>query len=354
MEEAAAEKAGAEARRRRSRRHSSGHRSSERSPSPDRLDVSSQRFDPLLALYSEGTPLPYPAAPCFNNLAEYESFQRGLLRAPGRLRTAAGRSSRSAGTRARSRAGRATADPERLQRLRNLMLVKEPKPEAAERARARGRRAPRNVLTKMPLHEGSPLGELHRCVRDGVKINVHIRTFKGLRGVCSGFLVAFDKFWNMALTDVDETYRKPVLGKAFYVEPQLTLTRLFDRLRLQESLVKREADSKTTTDLPALPCDPRTSRRKSESGRGRSEEKHGAKKHASRERTRSSSLPKVSGRDMDFPSRIAQVEEKSTGGKRGRSRKKQRPRVDYQQVFTRHINQIFIRGENVLLVHLAH
>ncbi|XP_039221413.1 U7 snRNA-associated Sm-like protein LSm11 [Crotalus tigris] len=347
------EKAGAEPRRRRSRRHSSGRRSSERSPSPGRLDVSSPHFDPLLALYSERTPLPYPAAPCFNNLAEYESFQRGLHHAPGRPRATAGRSSRSAGTRARSRAGRAAADPERLQRLRNLMLVKEPTPEAAERARARGRRAPRNVLTKMPLHEGSPLGELHRCVRDGVKVNVHIRTFKGLRGVCTGFLVAFDKFWNMALTDVDETYRKPVLGKAFYVEPQLTLTRLFDRLKLQESLVKKEADLKMTTDLPALPYDPRTSRRKSESGRGRSEEKHGAKKHASRERTRSSSLPKVSGRDTDLPSRISQVE-KSPGGKRGRSRKRQRSKVDYQQVFTRHINQIFIRGENVLLVHLAH
>lgn len=149
MEEEA-EKAGAEPRRRRSRRHSSGRRSSERSPSPGRLDVSSPHFDPLLALYSERTPLPYPAAPCFNNLAEYESFQRGLLRAPGRPRAAAGRSSRSAGTRARSRAGRAAADPERLQRLRNLMLVKEPRPEEAERARARGRRAPRNVLTKMP------------------------------------------------------------------------------------------------------------------------------------------------------------------------------------------------------------
>lgn len=49
------------------------------------------------------------------------------------------------------------------------------------------------------MHEGSPLGELHRCVRDGVKINVHIRTFKGLRGVCTGFLVAFDKFWNMVI-----------------------------------------------------------------------------------------------------------------------------------------------------------
>ncbi|XP_060127604.1 U7 snRNA-associated Sm-like protein LSm11 isoform X2 [Zootoca vivipara] len=321
MEEA--EEAGAGPRRR--RRRSGGRSSSERSPSPGRLDVSSPRFDPLLALYSERTTLPYPTAPHFNNLAEYESFQRGLLRAPGRQRGAVGRGSRPAGTRARSRGGRAPADPERIQRLRSLMVAKEPEQEEAERARQqRGRRAPRNVLTRMPVHEGSPLGELHRCVRDGVKVNVHVRTFKGLRGVCSGFLVAFDKFWNM----------------------------LFDRLKLQESLVTKDV-SKMAADLPALPCDPRTLRWKSESGRRRSEER-GVKKRSSKERTRSSSLPRTYGKEIELSGRISQTEGTSAGGTRGRSRKKRRPKVDYQQVFTRHINQIFIRGENVLLVHLAH
>ncbi|XP_066473354.1 U7 snRNA-associated Sm-like protein LSm11 [Tiliqua scincoides] len=332
--------------RHRSRRRSGGRGSSERSPSPGRLDVSSPRFDPLLALYSERTPLPYPAAPCFNNLAEYESFQRGLLRGPGRPR------GRSAGTRARSRGGRAPPDPERIQRLRSLMVAKGP--EAEEKARARPRKPPRNVLTRMPLHEGSPLGELHRCVREGVKVNVHVRTFKGLRGVCTGFLVAFDKFWNMALTDVDETYRKPVLGKAFYVEPQLTLTRLFDRLKLQESSVRKGMDSEVATDLLSLPYDPRTLGRKSELSRGRSADQRGAKKHSSKERTRSASLPRASRKEVDLPGRISQTGGMSAEGPRGRSRKKRRPKVDYQQVFTRHINQIFIRGENVLLVHLAH
>ncbi|XP_015272938.1 PREDICTED: U7 snRNA-associated Sm-like protein LSm11 [Gekko japonicus] len=349
MEEA---EAGAGPRRR--RRRSGGRSSSERSPSPDRLDVSSQRFDPLLALYSERTPLPYPAAPCFNNLAEYESFHRGLLRGPGRQRGASARSSRPSGTRPRSRPGRAPADPERIERLRSLMVAKEPGEEAAEKARARGRRAPRNVLTRMPLHEGSPLGELHRCVRDGVKVNVHVRTFKGLRGVCTGFLVAFDKFWNMALTDVDETYRKPVLGRAFYVEPQLTLNRLFDRLKLQESVDKKGTDAKMAADLPGLSCDPRTLGRKARSARGRSEEHCEAKKHSSKERARSYSLPRAFGKEVDLPGRISHTEGTSASSTRGRSRKKQRPRVDYQQVFTRHINQIFIRGENVLLVHLAH
>ncbi|KFP77175.1 U7 snRNA-associated Sm-like LSm11, partial [Acanthisitta chloris] len=209
------------------------------------------------------------------------------------------------------------------------------------------------------VHEGSPLGELHRCVRDGVKINVHIRTFKGLRGVCTGFLVAFDKFWNMALTDVDETYRKPVMGKAFYAEPQLTLTRLFDRLKLQESSGKKGADSKAASEELALPNDSGTLGLKAGSARGRAEEERERQKHSGRageKKTPGDSLHLAARGEADVGSRTAHTEGASASGTRARSqsRKKRRPKVDYQQVFTRHINQIFIRGENVLLVHLAH
>ncbi|XP_071426367.1 U7 snRNA-associated Sm-like protein LSm11 [Pithys albifrons albifrons] len=319
-----------------------------RSPSPGRLDVRSSRFDPLLALYSPHTPLPFPAAPCFNNLAEYESFQRGLRRPRGR---------RAAATAARgARRGRNAADPERIQRLRSLMVNAGPAQDAAP-GTARRRRAPRNVLTRMPLHEGSPLGELHRCVRDGVKINVHIRTFKGLRGVCTGFLVAFDKFWNMALTDVDETYRKPVMGKAFYAEPQLTLTRLFDRLKLQDSSGKKGADSKTVSEELALTSDSQTLGLKAGSGQGRAEEERERQKHSGRAAEKKTPGDSLAARgEVDVGSRTAHTEGASAGGThaRSQSQRKRRPKVDYQQVFTRHINQIFIRGENVLLVHLAH
>lgn len=107
--------------------------------------------------------------------------------------------------------------------------------------------------------QGSPLGELHRCVEERIRVRVHIRTFKGLRGVCSGFVVVFDKFWNMvsrrpevfslyvsclravcsinagccvcvcvfqAMVDVDETYREPLLGEALYHEKALTISRV--------------------------------------------------------------------------------------------------------------------------------
>ncbi|NWT87636.1 LSM11 protein, partial [Lanius ludovicianus] len=205
----------------------------------------------------------------------------------------------------------------------------------------------------VPVHEGSPLGELHRCVRDGVRINVHIRTFKGLRGVCTGFLVAFDKFWNMALTDVDETYRKPVMGKAFYAEPQLSLTRLFDRLKLQESSGKKGADSKTVSEELALKNDSQLLSLKVGSGRGRAEEERERQKHSVRAGEKKTPGDRS---EAAVGSRTAHTEGASAGGARARSqsRRRRRPKVDYQQVFTRHINQIFIRGENVLLVHLAH
>ncbi|NXN32195.1 LSM11 protein, partial [Nycticryphes semicollaris] len=207
------------------------------------------------------------------------------------------------------------------------------------------------------VHEGSPLGELHRCVRDGVKINVHIRTFKGLRGVCTGFLVAFDKFWNMALTDVDETYRKPVMGKAFYAEPQLTLTRLFDRLKLQESSGKKGADSKTVSGQLALTNDSQMLSLKAGSGRARAEdERERQKRRAGEKKLPGDGLHLAARGEADVGSGSAHAEGASAGGTRAKSqsRRKRRPKVDYQQVFTRHINQIFIRGENVLLVHLAH
>ncbi|KAM7143039.1 U7 snRNA-associated Sm-like protein LSm11 isoform 2-T2 [Molossus nigricans] len=239
---------------------SPGAGSPARPPSP-RLDVNSDSFDPLLALYAPRLPpIPYPNAPCFNNVAAYETFLRTGCRGGGRGRArgadpasaapaAAGPSGRT-----RRRADAPAPDPARIERLRRLMVVKKEGDEAdreGRRAPGRGRKAPRNVLTRMPLHEGSPLGELHRCIREGVKVNVHIRTFKGLRGVCTGFLVAFDKFWNMALTDVDETYRKPVLGKAYERDSSLTLTRLFDRLKLQDSS-KKEADSKSAVEDSTL------------------------------------------------------------------------------------------------------
>lgn len=141
---------------------SPGAGSPARPPSP-RLDVHSDRFDPLLALYAPRLPpIPYPNAPCFNNVAAYETFLRtGCRGGRGRARgadpapgapVAAGPSSRT-----RRRRDAPAPDPERIERLRRLMVVKKEGDEAdreSRRAPGRGRRAPRNVLTRMPCESG--------------------------------------------------------------------------------------------------------------------------------------------------------------------------------------------------------
>ncbi|TNN38050.1 U7 snRNA-associated Sm-like protein LSm11 [Liparis tanakae] len=260
-----------------------------------RTDVCSDLFDPLLALYAPAVPLPFPNIKGFNNVAAYESFVKG-----GR-----GRAKPENVEKKRLKATKGVADPERIARLKKLVVNNPVSEEQREQNAARRRRrqeVQKNVLTRMPLCKGSPLGELYRCVEEKIRVKVHIRTFKGLRGVCSGFVVAFDKFWNMAMVDVDETYREPLLGEAFHHEKALTISRLFEKLKLQEN---------PAGDEPAENPD-RTP--KNRSARGGAESRR---------------------------SGAVAVKPEARGKKEPRK---------YGRVLERHINQLFIRGENVLLV----
>ncbi|KAJ3587744.1 hypothetical protein NHX12_011341 [Muraenolepis orangiensis] len=287
-----------------------------------KLDLCSDAFDPLLALYSPTVALPFPNVKCFNNVSEYESFLRG-----GR-----GRAKPENVEKRLRRAMKGVADPERIDRLKKLMVARAAEKEGEEggsgappRRRGPHKKTHKNVLTRMQQHKGSPLGELCRCVEERIRVKVHIRTFKGLRGVCLGFVVAFDKFWNLAMVDVDETYRDPLLGEALYHEKALTVTRLFDKLKLQES-----------------------SEETSITGKGK-----GKKAPAP-----SQLDPVVGGRRSDprgLSRSSAQFSEAERGGgdvtKEAAKAAGKTPHP-YGRVHTRHINQLFIRGENVLLINL--
>lgn len=149
---------------------SPGAGSPARPPSP-RLDVHSDRFDPLLALYAPSLPpIPYPNAPCFNNVAAYETFLRtGCRGGRGRARSAdpapgasaAAAAAAGPSSRTRRRRDAPAPDPERIERLRRLMVVRKEGDEAdgeSRRAPGRARRAPRNVLTRMPCESGGRRG----------------------------------------------------------------------------------------------------------------------------------------------------------------------------------------------------
>ncbi|PVD39361.1 hypothetical protein C0Q70_01991 [Pomacea canaliculata] len=75
----------------------------------------------------------------------------------------------------------------------------------------RSRKQRINVITQMENgFQQGPLSVLRRSVMEKLKVHVWTRSVRNIRGICTGFVVAFDKHMNMALMDVDEIYRKPV------------------------------------------------------------------------------------------------------------------------------------------------
>lgn len=110
----------------------------------DKIDVCSDKFDPLLALYSPTVSIPFPKIKCFNNVSEYESFLKG-----GR-----GRAKPENVEKKRLKAKKGVADPERIERLKKLM-VNNPVTEAEGgesscTSRRRRQKPQKNVLTRMP------------------------------------------------------------------------------------------------------------------------------------------------------------------------------------------------------------
>lgn len=112
----------------------------------DKIDVCSEKFDPLLALYSPTVPLPFPNVKCFNNVSEYESFLKG-----GR-----GRAKPENVEKKRLKAMKGVADPERIERLKKLMVNnpvaerEEGESSSSSTPRRRTQKPHKNVLTRMP------------------------------------------------------------------------------------------------------------------------------------------------------------------------------------------------------------
>lgn len=110
----------------------------------DKIDVCSDKFDPLFALYSPTVSIPFPKIKSFNNVSEYESFLKG-----GR-----GRAKPENVEKKRLKARKGVADPERIERLKRLMVnnpvAESEGDESSTTPRSRRQKLQKNVLTRMP------------------------------------------------------------------------------------------------------------------------------------------------------------------------------------------------------------
>ena len=171
---------------------------------------------------------------------------------------------------------------------------------------SRPKRPTRNVLTRMDEAEEGPLSVLRRAVKNGIRIRVWTRAHVYIRGICSGFLVAYDKHMNLAMTDVDEEF----------LLPKSTRDAEFERAR------KR-----------------RRKRRLKEE-----EEKEGEEEEAENESAAEEDEELLKAAIGKWRVNDDRPELTSVEGNR---------KFHFGQLHKRHIGQLFIKGDNVVMVSLV-
>ncbi|XP_058121155.1 U7 snRNA-associated Sm-like protein LSm11 [Anopheles ziemanni] len=169
--------------------HSSSDSSSE-------LDVSGTRFNPLKALYSTKIKVPVAKAKLHDNVQSLESRQNilGGFDHP--------------------------YDEQRIKQIRaaNTLKKKLPEPSAQPIRRfapeqglvqvQRPVRHQRNIFLRLEKGYEGPLAKLQEWMNKRTRVRIYTRKQKGVRGHISGFIEIFDHHWNMAVSDVSETWRR--------------------------------------------------------------------------------------------------------------------------------------------------
>ncbi|XP_053988899.1 U7 snRNA-associated Sm-like protein LSm11 isoform X2 [Hylaeus volcanicus] len=159
--------------------------------SEESVDVKSDKFDPMKALYSSKTQLSLKT-PVYDNVSKFEAVMSGLsdqMKTKNKLTNVKqGESSKQ-----RSLPGQ--------------------EPVSGTRIGGRTRNSWKNVLSKMQRTLG-PLGVLHEYMESRTRVKVYTRNARGIRGHVEAYVAAFDKHWNLALEDCFEVWTRSVKRKA--------------------------------------------------------------------------------------------------------------------------------------------
>ena len=109
------------------------------------------------------------------------------------------------------------------------------------------KRKAKNVFNYMEsaFETKAPQSLLYKSIQESRRIKVWTRSHSYVRSICTGYLLAFDRFMNLAMIDVDEVYRVP-LNKLNQTSNKIinTLTSNLENV----SLEKNEKSQKKSAD----------------------------------------------------------------------------------------------------------
>lgn len=157
--------------------------STEEKEAINECDLESETFDAKTCLLEDEMRviIPIPNARTFNNIDEYYSKTFSKINAEKQL---------------------PSNSCEKLEPFQRTLQI-------VESVSTHKRRELQTVLTKMRQTNG-PYFLLYKSLNNRIKVLIRrrrkVQLFSGRFGWISGLLIAFDKHYNLAMTDVDETY----------------------------------------------------------------------------------------------------------------------------------------------------
>ncbi|XP_067628636.1 U7 snRNA-associated Sm-like protein LSm11 [Eurosta solidaginis] len=173
------------------------------------LDITSEKFDPLRALYAPGYRISEQQPKVlYQNLAAFESaFKRfGITNLNKRNVTATNKGAK--------KVAEETATGSNPFRCKKQTIIGEETQarrfEAHQMPVQGGSRKLKHTNSIFTYIDGvtGPMIALRECMEEKRRVRVLVRHEHGIRGSLEGTLICFDKFWNLWLRDVKEVYQR--------------------------------------------------------------------------------------------------------------------------------------------------
>ncbi|VVC24180.1 LSM domain, eukaryotic/archaea-type,LSM domain [Cinara cedri] len=195
----------------------------------DELDMLSESFNPIKALYSKNVKLPSKNAQPLDNISRFELTPSGEVTIK-------------------------SIRPLKKNEY-DLEPVKRDLSNVAGSSQTtlvqQVRKPRRTVMHRMKeiSHSDGPLSRIATLCHRKQRAKVYIRSAASVRGYCEGYIIAYDKHWNLVMDDVLEVwtrknkYKSLPIGNAIKLEPEVekpyTVLRTIPRHKICQRLVPR-------------------------------------------------------------------------------------------------------------------
>lgn len=157
------------------------------------LDITSDKFNPLRAIYDKSFTVPVSKAIVFDNLSSLEATIK-------RLGSITEHKFKRLSSKNRPKVKVCDEAATLVRRFEpHQLMVKGTGPK---------QRHQRNIIQKLKEGYDGPLGQLKKYMDNRQRVKIFIRRKTGIRGFVSGLIEAFDKHWNIALIDVIESWKR--------------------------------------------------------------------------------------------------------------------------------------------------